>query len=229
MYIKWFPRSWIQIRTDDYTLCFDPSFLITNYKKVQYVKLSEQEDDYLPIGVNECDFIFITHMHRDHYKIETINRIVKTETVIFSVNEILEKYNERTVIVNAGDILTYPGMSIEVVNAYNTEDGASTKKVHIKGKSVGYILSIDNKRIYVSGDTDLIPEMRNIENIDVAFLPIGGTFTMDTQEVIECLQLIKPKYFVPVHHLRANPELLINLMPKNVNCIIPKINEEILI
>jgi len=203
--------------------------LISNYKKGQFVKLSEQEDDYLPIGANECDFIFITHIHKDHCKVETINRIVKNKSTIFSVNQISEKYIDKTVIVKAGDTLTYPGISIEVVNAYNTDEGSSTKKVHIKGKSVGYILTIENKRIYVSGDTDLIPEMRDIQNIYLAFLPIGGTFTMNTKEVIECLELIRPRYFVPVHYLRENPESLVDFVPKNVNCIIPHINEEILI
>jgi len=78
--------------------------------------------------------------------------------------------------------------------------------VHHKGEGVGYLLTVNGKTIYHAGDTDFIPEMRGLGDVDVALLPIGGTFTMDIEEAIEAVVAIKPKIVIPMHYLKANPQ-----------------------
>jgi L-ascorbate metabolism protein UlaG (beta-lactamase superfamily) len=78
--------------------------------------------------------------------------------------------------------------------------------VHHKGEGVGYLITVNGKTIYHAGDTDFIPEMKDFGKVDVALLPIGGTFTMDIQEAIEAAIAIKPKVVIPMHHLKTNPQ-----------------------
>lgn len=195
--------------------------------KNEYIKLSDNEDDYLPIGAVQCNYIFLTHTHKDHYKVETLNRVSHNKSLIISPEKIDKSFTKRTVLVKPGDNLTFPGLNINVVHSYNCETGSSTKKVHKREKCVGYILTIEGKRLYISGDTDYIPEMDSFKKIDIAFLPIGGTFTMNKGEVIECLKVIKPKILIPIHHLLEDPESLVGIMPKYTKLIIPVKNKEI--
>lgn len=81
----------------------------------------------------------------------------------------------------------------------NTPEGRSTRKQHKPGECVGYVLSAGGRRIYHAGDTDLLPEMADLGAIDVAFLPVGGTFTMDAEEAVEAAQVIGAKLTVPIH------------------------------
>ena len=92
-------------------------------------------------------------------------------------------------------------ISIHTVNAYNSTEGSSTVKQHKQGVGVGYILEINGTRIYHAGDTDVIPDMKKIGKIDIAMLPIGGTFTMNPKEAIEAIEIIKPTIVIPMHNL----------------------------
>ena len=96
-------------------------------------------------------------------------------------------------IVKPGDRIVLDTFKIQVVDAYNTREGNSTRKVHHKGDGVGYLLTLEGKTIYHAGDTD------------VALLPIGGTFTMDIQEAVEAVMVIKPDIAIPIHYKDANP------------------------
>jgi L-ascorbate metabolism protein UlaG (beta-lactamase superfamily) len=118
-------------------------------------------------------------------------------------------------VVKPGDEITFGYLRIKAVQAYNSEQGNSTRKFHHKGDGVGYVITLDGKSyvitldgktIYHAGDTDFIPEMRRLGAIDVALLPIGGIFTMDIPEAIEAAIVIKPKIVIPMHRLKANPQ-----------------------
>lgn len=99
------------------------------------------------------------------------------------------------------------GAQLAVVHAYNTPEGRSTRKQHKRGQSVGYVLSIDGITVYHAGDTDLIPEMGQLPAIDAAFLPVGGTFTMDAEEASSAVSVIRPRLAVPMHYRsRADAE-----------------------
>ena len=90
-----------------------------------------------------------------------------------------------------------------MVNAYNTEKGSSTRKQHKKGKGIGYVLNIGDKTIYHAGDIDFIPDMEQLQDVDIALLPMGGKFTMDWHEAVKATLLIKPELVIPIHHLNS--------------------------
>jgi L-ascorbate metabolism protein UlaG (beta-lactamase superfamily) len=227
--IKWFPRSWIQIKTSECIIYIDPSFMSTYFKKYdKTIVFSEAEDDCLPGSLEKGDIILISHIHKDHCKEVTINRLSDENTLVLTPRKYKKEVDDRVKIVIPGSRYRFQDVFIEIVNAYNTDDGNSTKKVHKKGECVGYVINIEDKRIYFSGDTDFIPEMKDIRNIDIAILPIGGTFTMDMNTAIEAVLSIKPKCVLPVHHLKANPmEFKMQLKEKtDTNVILLDIGEE---
>lgn len=97
------------------------------------------------------------------------------------------------------------GAVVKAVHAYNIPGGSSTRKVHHRGECVGYLIAIEGKTIYHAGDTDLIPEMAGLGRVDLAFLPIGGTFTMDLGDAMDAVKVIKPETAVPINHLKTDP------------------------
>lgn len=226
MTIQWFPRSWIQIKAGR-TIYIDPSYMSTYFSKYgKKIIFSEAEDDVLPGNLEKGDLILISHIHKDHCKEVTINRLSDRNTVILTPKKYKSEADGRIRIIAPGSEYRLGNISVEIVNAYNTTEGASTKKVHKKGECVGFIINIDNKRIYFSGDTDLIPEMKDLSDIDVAIVPIGGTFTMDVNEAVEAMLSIKPKMAIPVHHLKADPaEFKMKLRETGISVMVPDIGE----
>lgn len=162
-------------------------------------------DPYVvPEEAEKADIILSTHGHFDHCDKEAIEKISKEETVVVAPEDCAKKFkNGRS--VNAGDVLEIKGVKIEVVHAYN-----KNKPFHPKGSGFGYIVEVGGLRIYHAGDTDFIPEMRDVK-ADIALLPVGGTYTMDMKEALEAVLAIKPKYVVPMHYgylkeTKADPE-----------------------
>lgn len=98
-----------------------------------------------------------------------------------------------------GDSIDVAELKITVVHAYNTEEGRSTRKPHRKGEFNGYLIQADGITIYFAGDTDVIDEMKDFGTVDLAFLPIGGTYVMDAGEAVEAAQLIKPQILISMH------------------------------
>jgi L-ascorbate metabolism protein UlaG (beta-lactamase superfamily) len=206
MIIKWFPRSWIQIKTSNCVIYIDPSFMSTYFKKYsKKIIFSEAEDDSLPEDLEKGDLILISHIHKDHCKEVTINRLSDKNTIVLTPKKYKKEDSDKIKIITPESQYHFKDILIEITSAYNTSEGNSTKKVHKRGSCLGYIINIDNKRIYFSGDTDFIPEMKDIKDIDIAIVPIGGTFTMDIYESMEAVIAIKPKCVVPVHHLKSDP------------------------
>jgi len=109
-------------------------------------------------------------------------------------------------LIRPGEVITFGDMKIEAVEAYNTPKGSSTRKVHRKGRGVGYLLSLKGRTIYHMGDTDFLPEMKELGEIDVALVPIGGTFTMDIREAVKTVLAIQPEMVIPIHYLRSDPQ-----------------------
>lgn len=231
MVIKWFPRSWLQIKSEGSIIYTDPSFISTYFTKYpKLVVLSDAEDDSLPENLEAADLILISHTHTDHCKEVTINRLCNRNTVIYTPKRFTDAMDDKVEVVRPSSKHYYKNIEIEVVDAYNTETGASTWKAHKKGDCVGYILNIENKRIYFSGDTDFIPEMKTFNNIDLAFLPIGGTFTMNIEEATLAALAIKPQLAVPIHHLKADPkEFKRKLEDAGVEVRLLDIGEELII
>jgi L-ascorbate metabolism protein UlaG (beta-lactamase superfamily) len=154
-------------------------------------------DPYMITVSKPADYIFITHEHPDHCSPEDIKKISGKNTLIIcpaSCSKTLNGYSLKT--VKPGECFDLDGLKCEVVNAYNVKKFFHRKK----DNKAGYIIETGGKRIYHAGDTDLIPEMKEFKNIDVAFVPIGGLFTMGPKEASDAVTVIKPKIAVPMHY-----------------------------
>lgn len=231
--ITWFPNSWVRIRSDEAVVYFDPAYLTTYFSgydnKTEFSKWPDPIDG-LPNGLEKADYIFITHHHKDHCKKVTIQRLCKRTTKVFAPASCSKELGDLFQAIKPGDTLQLNGdVSIQVINAYNTETGSSTRKQHKKGKGVGYVMTLVGWTIYHAGDTDLIPDMEQLQRIDIALLPMGGKFTMNVLEAVKTTLLIQPKIVIPIHHLDTNPETFcLKLAEKNsIECIVPKIGEPI--
>lgn len=208
--IIWFPPSWFQIRTKDKIIYIDPAYLkkyYTNYpKKIEFSTWPDPIDGLPERDLEKADVILITHHHKDHCKGVTVNRLKRKDTLVIAPKRCLTELGEDIEVIEVGEEQTLGNIKIKAVEAYNTEQGSSTRKQHKNGDGVGYLITINDKTIYHAGDTDFIPEMKELGKVDVAMLPIGGTFTMDIQEAIEATVAINPKVVIPMHYLKANPQ-----------------------
>lgn len=148
----------------------------------------------VPQGEPQADFIFITHAHFDHFDKATIERLRKPHTILVTPQDVASEINA-TLPVAPGVEQTIEGINFATIPAYNIG-----KSYHPKANNwVGYILTFDGNTWYHAGDTDHIPEMNAIR-ADAAFLPIGGTYTMDTQEAAEAANTFKPGTAIPMHY-----------------------------
>lgn len=209
--IRWFPPSWLLIKTKDKVIYVDPAWVQKNFdnypKKIVFSHYPEPMDGLPEPSLPKADVILITHHHQDHIKTATLNRLVKKGTIIFAPYKCAQLIGRPFTEIKPIDEHRVGDIKIKAVYAYNTPAGNSTRKVHHKGECVGYLLTINGKTIYHAGDTDFIPEMKGLGEVDIVFLPIGGTFTMDIQEAIQATSIIKPKIVVPMHFLKTDPDM----------------------
>lgn len=148
----------------------------------------------------KADLILITHCHFDHCSKDDIEKVRKEDTAFIAPEKCLdaELYDNIT-ISKPGFRTQFRGIEVETVHAYNTNP--ERLKNHPRSNNwVGYIISDRESRFYHAGDTDIIPEMDHLKNIDVALLPMGGTYTMTVNEAIDASNRINPKYVVPMHY-----------------------------
>ena len=150
---------------------------------------------------NDADVIFITHDHYDHYSEEDIDKVVKKGTIIVAPEDLLTKLlkkgfeRDNMVLVTPNQKYTVKGIEFQTIPAYNVN-----KQFHPKANEwVGYVLKIEGVTYYIAGDTDITEENKKVK-CDVAFVPVGGTFTMDYKEAAELINEIKPKIAVPTHY-----------------------------
>ncbi|HLD88604.1 MAG TPA: MBL fold metallo-hydrolase [Candidatus Nanoarchaeia archaeon] len=157
-----------------------------------------------PSEAEKADIILISHPHYDHCSPDDLKKIVKKEakeTAIVTVEECIKKLSEEFdcnfIQVSPGKKIEVNSIKIEAVPAYNPG-----KKFHPKSSSwVGFVVDVDGVKIYHAGDTDAIPEIKNLREmkIDVALVPVGGTYTMTAEEASEAVNSFKPKIAVPMH------------------------------
>lgn len=167
-----------------------------NKNKIIYVDPFEIEKDY-----NDADLIFITHDHYDHYSEKDIDKVKKEDTVFIVPEELLTKLLKKgiekdcIIAVEPNQTERILGIRFETVPAYNVN-----KTFHPKENGwVGYIIEIDGVRHYIAGDTDANEDNKKVK-CDVAFVPVGGTYTMDFRETTQFINEIKPKVAVPIHY-----------------------------
>jgi L-ascorbate metabolism protein UlaG (beta-lactamase superfamily) len=148
-------------------------------------------------GLPPADIILVTHDHSDHLAPDDIASIAGKSTLVVSTSAAKGKIPKgiELRVVKPGDTLTVQGIRIDVVPAYNAK-----KQFHPKANgNVGFVVHVGGRTIYHAGDTDFIPEMKNLK-VDVALVPVGGTYTMDAKEAAEAVNAMKPRVAVPMHY-----------------------------
>lgn len=158
-------------------------------------KLRDRTVDYTVMP--KADYLFVTHEHMDHYDSTTIALLSKQQTQLVMNKRCADMYGSGTVMVN-GQSKMFNDIKVEAVPAYNTTEGR--QQYHPKGRDNGYVLTLDGLRIYIAGDTEDIPEMKNIKDIDIAFLPCNQPFTMTPEQLVRAAKVIKPKVLFPYHY-----------------------------
>ncbi len=158
-------------------------------------------DPFKLIDSIPADIVLITHDHPDHCSIADLKKVVSDNTIIFlpadCISSLAGRVGGKTVILEPGRKVTVQGITIEAVPAYNLN-----KPFHPKDNQwLGYIITINNVRIYHAGDTDRIPEMRGLfGKVDVALLPVSGQYTMTAEEAAMAAAEINPKIAIPMHY-----------------------------
>ena len=142
-----------------------------------------------------ADIILITHEHFDHCSPEDVAKVQKDATIIITEKDSAEKLSGDVRIVSPGETVTIDHVGIEAVPAYNIN-----KNFHPRKKGwLGFVIEIDGVRIYHAGDTDMIPEMKTLK-VDIALLPVSGTYVMTADEAIEAALAIQPALAIPMHY-----------------------------
>ena len=171
------------------------SIRIAKKKKI-YIDPFKIEKDY-----KDADLVLCTHSHYDHFSKEDITRVLKKDTIILVTEDVKKEamflgIDPRNVIsVKPYEEYVYEGIVIQTIPAYNKH-----KEFHPKAnKWVGYIIDIDGVKYYIAGDTDATKEAASVE-CDVAFLPVGGTYTMNYLEAANLAIKLNPQYVIPTHY-----------------------------
>ena len=196
-----------------------------NSIRIESEKIIYVDPLYIDKNYNDADMIFITHDHYDHFSLDDIYKVKKIDTLFVLPEKMKMKASQintdvRNIkYVSPNQKYNYNMVSFETVPSYN-----ETKSFHPKSNEwVGYIFNLD-KKYYVAGDTDNVPEIRHIE-CDVAFIPVGGTYTMDYIEAAELVKAMKPKVAIPVHYgsivgEKEDGEKFKKMLDDEVECVI---------
>lgn len=146
----------------------------------------------------KADYILITHEHADHLDAKAIEQLTKEGTKLIVNPRSSEILGGKGEVMANGNHTTLDAIAVDAVPAYNSS--ADKQQFHPKGRDNGYILTIESLRIYVAGDTEDIPEMSEIKDIDVAFLPCNLPFTMTPEQCANAARIIKPRVLFPYHY-----------------------------
>ena len=168
----------------------------------------------------KSDLVLVTHEHGDHLDLKAIQAVSKSGTVVI-VNPGSAKGIPNATVMKNGDTKIIEGLKIEAVPAYNIE-----KPFHPKGNGNGYVLTFGDKRVYAAGDTENVPEIKTLKNIDVAFLPMNLPYTMTPEQVADVAKAIRPPILYPYHFGNTDPNVLVNLLKdeKGIEVRVRKLN-----
>lgn len=166
----------------------------------------------------KADLILITHDHPDHLDLKAIELIQKKETQLICNEASLSTLVGSEVMKN-GDKTSFHGIDISAVPAYNiVHKRENGEAFHPKGIGNGYVLTFANVKIYVAGDTENIPEMKNLKGIDIAFLPMNLPYTMTPAMVADAVKIFNPKILYPYHTGNTDVNELVKLLKDKKDC-----------
>ncbi|MDH5782303.1 MAG: MBL fold metallo-hydrolase [Candidatus Bathyarchaeota archaeon] len=184
--IKWFGHASFQIKAGEKIVYVDP-----------------YEGEY----PEKADLILVSHSHSDHCDTAKIKRVRKADTVIIAPEDCVLKIGESVKTLKPGEEATIHNIKVRAVEAYNYKRFRSPgNPYHPRGLGVGYLIMAEGKTIYHAGDTDFIPEMRQLGHVDVALLPSGDTYTMNNVEASEAAITISPEITIPMHRWDTDSE-----------------------
>jgi len=165
------------------------SFRVAGAEAVAYI-----DPWKLKTSPHDADIVVISHSHHDHFSPDDIKKVSKADTAIVAPGDVVARLRAANA-VTPGDSVTIKDVTVEAVAAYNVG-----KAFHPKSNNwIGVVLTIDAKRVYYAGDTDFIPEMTELQEVDVALLPVGGTYTLSAAEAANACKAIGCKSAVPYH------------------------------
>lgn len=160
----------------------------------------------------KADIILITHEHGDHCDPEAVKEI-RTENTDIILTEACTGKISNGIVMKNGDVKTVKGIKIEAVPAYNiVHKRDNGEPFHPKGVGNGYVIHFGNKKVYIAGDTENIPEMKDLKNINIAFLPMNLPYTMTPEMVADAAKSFKPKILYPYHYGETDVSKIVDLM-----------------
>ncbi len=164
----------------------------------------------------KADMIFLTHEHRDHLDLKALE-LIRTDKSLLILTETCASRVKDGMVMKNGDIKTVGGLKIEAVPAYNIVHMRSEGvPYHPNGIGNGYVITFGDKRVYVAGDTENIPEMKGLIGIDIAFLPMNLPYTMTPEMVADAARVFKPKILYPYHYGDTDTSKTVDLL-KDMN------------
>ena len=187
--VKWLAHAGFQIKAKGKTIYIDLE---------KYGEFSDK-----------ADLILVTHLHTDHCDPDQISKARQPKTVVIAPADCVPKIGGKVKTLKPGEETEVDGIDVKAVEAYGIKRFRSPGvPFHPRGLGVGYIVTVEGKAIYHAGDTDFIPEMSQLKNIDVALLPSGDTYTMDNNDAAEAALAFKPRVVMPMHRWGTDPEEL---------------------
>ena len=163
-------------------------------------QLGEKTIDYT--AMPKADYIFVTHEHHDHLDEKAIGMLTKDNTQLITNPRCAEMLGYGTIMANGDRLQLADDITVEAVPAYNITEGH--QQFHPKGRDNGFILTLDGLRIYIAGDTEDIPEIAVIHDIDIAFLPCNQPYTMTVDQLVRAAKVFKPKVLFPYHYSQTD-------------------------
>ena len=174
--------------------------------RIQYDGMEIEIDPVTKLGnkvinfasMPKADYLLVTHEHFDHFNQEAIKLLAGDKTRFITNQRCADMFGSGEVMKNGDKLQIAKNFTIDAVPAYNYTEGHT--QFHPKGRDNGYILTIDGLRIYIAGDTEDIPEMSAVKDIDIAFLPCNQPYTMTPDQLVKAAKIIKPKVVFPYHY-----------------------------
>jgi L-ascorbate metabolism protein UlaG (beta-lactamase superfamily) len=152
----------------------------------------------------KADIILVTDIHGDHFDADAIATVRKPDTKIIAPKVVTDKFPDATPLAN-GETTDLGIIRVEAIPMYNLTRGPEPGKLyHDRGRGNGYVLTVGDKRLYISGDTECTPEMKALKNIDIAFVCMNLPYTMPPTEAAECVAAFNPKILYPYHYRESN-------------------------